>query len=81
MKLSDSYCKPVCHLLKQFSAQKVLQCCHGNPIVSKYLAQNQRWPVSWKSGKSHSVPLTRPLNSMQNSKKVFFRLPDDVKLV
>ena len=28
----------------------------------------------------HSVPLIRPLNSKKNSKKIFFRLPDDVKL-
>ena len=28
----------------------------------------------------HSVPLIRPLNNKKNSKKVFFRLLDDVKL-
>ena len=28
----------------------------------------------------HSVPLIRPFNSKKNSKKVFFRLPEDVKL-
>ena len=28
----------------------------------------------------YSVPLIRPLNSKKNSKKVFLRLPDDVKL-
>ena len=28
----------------------------------------------------HSVTVIRPLNNKKNNKKVFFRLPDDVKL-
>ena len=66
-EITESYAVPIANDLELMSLQDYNSLANSAEKIENLILK-------------HPVPLIRPLNNKKNSKKVFFRLPDDVKL-